>query len=247
MSLDELLRDRKVWETKEVLRLVYTRQFFPRLSQNRVPGFRTVEVGAGPGLYKQFAPDVLSSDITVCPWHDLAANGEHLPFAAASLDNVIGLDVVHHLNNPLSFFCESARVLRAAGRVVLIEPWMTPFGYLVNRCFIPEECDLTWQPGEMLVQDQNRQKRKDPFEANSAVPYLLFNRFRHRLRELMPELRLVKIERFALFGYLLSMGFRETSLLPARLYPYVERLESATRSLWEPVAALKALIVLERV
>ena len=124
MSLDELLRDRKVWETKEVLRLVYTRQFFPRLSQNRVPGFRTVEVGAGPGLYKQFAPDVLSSDITVCPWHDLAANGEHLPFAAASLDNVIGLDVVHHLNNPLSFFCESARVLRAAGRVVLIEPWM---------------------------------------------------------------------------------------------------------------------------
>jgi len=246
MSLDELNRNRQVWQAKPVLRLVYTREFFSRLNAHRAPGARTLEIGGGPGFYKEVAPEIISSDITVCPWHDLAANGEQLPFATLSLDNVIGLDVVHHLNDPLAFFAEAVRVLRSAGRVVLIEPWMTPFSYLVNRCFMPEDCNLRWQPGQVIAPGKNG-RDKDPFDANSAIPYLLFGRHQRRLPQLIPGLRLVQLERFSLFGYLLSMGFRERSLLPAKFYPMIERIEQTTRPLWEDVAALKALIVMEKV
>ena len=246
MSLDELNRERIVWLKKPELQAVYKREFFSRLNQNRATGIRTLEIGGGPGFYKQFSPEIISSDITVCPWHNLGLDGQNIPFQSGSLDNIVGLDVVHHLYNPLPFFSEAERTLRTPGRVVLIEPWMSPFSYLINRYFMPEDCDLSWKPGETVSSCRNIRDKK-PFEANSAIPYLLFHKYKGVLSYLMPRLRLVKVERFALFGYLLSMGFREMSLLPFWLYPFVYRMESITRPLWERLMSLKALVVLEKI
>jgi SAM-dependent methyltransferase len=246
LSLEELKRNREVWERKKVLRLVYKDEFYRRLNAYRVPGFRTLEVGAGPGFYKQFAPEVIASDITPCPWHDLAANGEQLPFAGCHLDNIVGLDVVHHFNDPIGFLREASRTLRQGGRLVLIEPWITPLSYFILRCFVPDECNLRWKPGDSLV-GNDEGARKDPFVANSAIPFVLFSRCRDQVLSLIPQLRLIRLERFGLFGYLLSMGFQSGCLLPVRLYPLVKHFERSTRFLWEAIGALKVLIVLEKI
>ena len=85
------------------------------------------------------------------------------------------------------------------------------------------------------------------FDGNQAIPYLLFGP-RHRSETLraLPELKLVVLEPFCLFAYLLSGGFKPMNLLPAFLYPAVSRFERATLPLWRRAAALRVLLVLEK-
>lgn len=225
------------------MRKVYQEAFFPRLRQHCVPGARTLEVGGGPGFYKTFDPLVISSDITPCPWHDLALDAEYLPMGDGCLDNLVGLDFLHHLNDPVRFLHEASRTLRQGGRLVLIEPWVTPFSYLVNRFCMPEDCDLNWRPGLSLKAGKTK---KEPFEGNGAVPYLLFVRHASDLSRLAPGLRLLSIEPFAFLSYLCSLGFRDYSLAPGWLYGPLQAVEAATSSLWKRIFALKALIVMEK-
>jgi SAM-dependent methyltransferase len=244
VSFDKLLEHRTIWADKPGLRKVYTREFFPRICSHMVPGRMSLEVGGGPGLFKDYAPDVICSDLVSCSWHDLCCDAQDLPFADATLDNVVGLDFLHHVPDPLRFLREASRVLRPKGRVVMVEPWISPLGYLLNKYFMPEELDLGWRPGCLITAvGQN----KNPFDANSAVPYLLFARQNDVPKKLPPSLRLVKRERFGFLTYLLSLGFRKGSLLPGWVYGPVHSLEIATRHLWVLPCSLKVLVVLEKV
>jgi SAM-dependent methyltransferase len=221
------------------LREIYQNEFFDRLTRWRVPG-PTLEIGGGPGYYKEEQPDIVSSDILPTRWLDLVADCQQIPFADASFANIVGLDVFHHIGDPLNFLCETQRVLRPGGRLVLVEPWITPFSYLVYRYMHQEDCFLSWQPGDTLGND------KDPFEANGAQPFLVFQRHWQRVEPSVPSLRVRQIERFSLFAYLLSFGFKPLNLLPAPFYPVVSSMERLSQPLWEPLAALRALIVVEK-
>ena len=246
MSLEELIRNREVWQKKTILRQVYQNEFFPLLAKYRVDGKHTLEVGGGPGFFKAFSPEVISSDISVCSWLDLSANGEYLPFETGKIDNVIVLDMLHHLGDPLKFLTEAERVLRKGGRIVMIEPWVTPFSYLIMRFFIPEGIDFSWKPGDVMV-PLDKAIEKKPFDANQAVPTLLFTKYKADLAQIFPRMKVIKVERFALFAYLLCMGFREISLLPASLYHLVQKFERHTKPLWSRLGAIKGLVVMEKI
>ena len=47
--------------------------------------------------------------------------------------NVFGLDMLHHLATPMTFLKEVSRVLIPRGRLILVEPWTTPFSYFIFR------------------------------------------------------------------------------------------------------------------
>ena len=243
MSFEKLTEHRRIWERKVFLRKVYQEAFFTRLRQHCAPGARILEVGGGPGFYKTFDPSVISSDIVPCPWHDLAFDAQCLPIRDACLDNVVGLDFLHHVNDPIGFLLEVSRTLRPGGRLVLIEPWLTPFSYLINKFCMPEDCDLSWRPGVSLPALKTK---KQPFDGNSAIPYMIFARHASAMSRLAPGLRLLCIEPFAFLSYLCSLGFRDFSLVPGWLYAPLQAVETATISMWRRTFALKALIAMEK-
>jgi SAM-dependent methyltransferase len=236
---------RRVWKRKPVLRRIYDEEFFARLLSFRKEGGACVEVGAGPGLFKRAMPGVLSTDLVWCPWLDVVADAQSLPFADSSLANIFGIDMLHHLAAPMAFLRETQRVLVPGGRLLLVEPWVTPFSYLIYRYFHQEDCDLTARPWELNVGQAPSEKKA--FDGNQAIPYLLFGS-RHRSQTLgsLPGLTPLAIEPFCLFAYLLSMGFKPRSFLPEFLYPAVSRIEKATLPFWRPVAAMRVFLVLEK-
>lgn len=240
---DQLLRHRRIWEKKPVLRRVYTSEFFGRMEQQRKPGGLSIEVGAGPGFFKRFMSDAFSTDLVSCPWLDVVADAQRLPFRSSSLSNVFGLDMLHHLAAPVNFLCETSRVLVPGGRLILIEPWITPFSWFIFRFLHQERCDLSETP--WLLSAGNTDKLA--FDGNQAVPYLLFGpRNRSKTLQSLPQFKLIALEQFCLFTYLLSGGFNHVSLLPSSLYPALSRFERATLPLWRRVAALRILLVLEK-
>ncbi len=240
-----LFRHRRVWEEKPVLRRIYNEEFFARLLSSKTPGGISVEVGGGPGFFKQRLPSVISTDLVLCPWLDVVADAQALPFQTSSVTNVLGLDVLHHLAAPMKFLKEAERVLVQGGRLVLVEPWVTPFSYFIYRYFHQEDCDLSAHPSELG--DSRVTPGKKAFDGNQAIPYLLFGtRNRQKTLAALPRFTCLAAEPFCLFAYLLSFGFKPMNLLPEFLYPAVSMLERYSLPWWRRLAALRILLVLEK-
>lgn len=252
-SLSTLRHYREVWQRKPSLRRVYEREFFARLIDNCAPGKRVLEIGSGPGLLKEYFPDVIASDVILSAWIDLALDCQRLPFAAESLDNVIGLDVLHHIEAPLAVLHETARVLRRGGRVVLIEPWITPLSWVIYRYLHQDDCD--WNAGEASLRilaprthigASDKNGSRDPLKGNVTIPHLLFSLNSDEFERRVPGLRIVSREPFCSATYLLTFGFKPFNLLPLWAFDASIALEERSRRVWRSVAALRSLIVLER-
>jgi SAM-dependent methyltransferase len=238
-------KHRRVWEQKRVLQRIYKEEFFARLLSYKKKSGTCIEVGGGPGFFKQVLPRVLSTDIVWSPWLDAVADAQSLSFETASVANIFGIDMLHHLAAPMTFLREAQRVLLPGGRLILIEPWVTPFSYLIYRYFHQEDCDLSAHPWD--ANNAQPPSNKKAFDGNQAIPYLLFGpRRRSQTLNTLPGLTPLVIEPFCLFAYLLSMGFKPMNLLPEFLYPAVAKLERATLPLWRRLAALRVLLVLEK-
>lgn len=244
-ALQVLSKHRRVWQNKPVLRRIYNEEFFARLLSRRAPGGISVEVGGGPGFFKEFLPSVVCTDLIPSPWLDAVVDAQRLPFRSSSISNVFGLDMLHHLAQPMMFLNEVQRVLLAGGRLILVEPWVTPFSYFIYRYLHQEDCDLSARPWDANagVWEHN----KNAFDGNQAIPYLLFGPlgFSKTLGSLK-DLRAITVEPFCLFAYLLSFGFKPMNLLPAFVYPVLSRLERATLPVWRRLGALRVLLVLEK-
>lgn len=232
---------RAVWESKPVLRAIYS-DYYRRMLCHCRPG-PTLEIGGGSGNLKAFAPEVISTDILEAPWLDTVADAQALPFAEASFHNLVMLDVLHHIPQPRRFLAEAVRVLRSGGRLVLIEPTVTPLSWPFYRFLHPEGVDLSVDP----LANASQQVPHDAFDANQAIPTLLFWRHRRRLEAEFPALRVLRLERLSLLCYPLSGGFRRWSFVPARLVPGLLRLEDRVAPLLGALAAFRMLAVLERI
>ena len=57
---------------------------------------------------------------------DVFGDASRLPFADASLDTVLLLDVMEHLQEPAAALAEAARVLKPAGRLLITVPFAYP-------------------------------------------------------------------------------------------------------------------------
>jgi SAM-dependent methyltransferase len=241
MSIDDRPFDyRVVWGGKPALRAIY-RAYYQEILDRCRPG-RTLEIGGGSGNLKNFMPSVVSTDVLPAPWLDTVADAQRLPFASASFDNVVLFDVLHHIERPRLFLNEATRVLRPAGRIVMVEPAITPVSGVFYRHFHPEPVVMSADP----FLDGPLDPARDPYDANQAVPTLLFYRQRERFETEFPALRLIEVRRSALFTYPLSGGFRPWSLLPERCVAPLLRIEQWLQPVLGPLMAFRMIVAIER-
>lgn len=234
----EVARD--LWMRKPVLRAIY-QDYYKRLIAMCKPG-RTLEIGGGSGNLKSFLPDVISTDIQSVPWLDVAADAQSLPFSDASFDNIVMLDVLHHIERPSRFFREAERVLRPGGRIVMVEPMITPVSWIFYKYLHPEPVDMSADP----LEDGDLSPERGPFDANQAIPTKLFVGDRSQFEDAFPDLRIVFSKPLSVLAYPLSGGFRSWSLMPTALVPAMLKVEDALLPLLGRVAAFRILVCLER-
>jgi SAM-dependent methyltransferase len=230
------LARRRVWETKYAIRACY-RGWLERLRPHIVPG-RSVEIGAGSGHMKTLWPELIESDVVATPYIDLVADGLRLPFVAESLSNILVLDLLHHLADPHVFFDEAARVLRPGGRVLAIEPWISPLSWLGYRLLHHEDI---YFGGHHRSADKS-----DPWAGNLALPNLLFGRKAPDFSARHPRLKIVIRRRFSLFDFQLAGGFKPYAFIkPPRLYNAFLALDRLLDPL-APLIGFRILCVIER-
>jgi SAM-dependent methyltransferase len=241
MAVDaRLVEHARQWQRKPALREIYT-DLHRRMSAACVPGL-TLELGGGSGAFKQYLPEVVSSDILAAPDLDLVADAHLLPFAPARFSNVVMFDVLHHLEFPGTFFREAARLLRPGGRIVMVEPAITPISWFFYRFFHQEPMHLGADP----LASGSLSPDRDPFDANQAIPTLLVGRHRRRFESAVPKLVIRDAQWLSLLAYPLSGGFKPWSLVPASWVLPMLRVEERLRPLLGRLMGFRLLIVLER-
>jgi SAM-dependent methyltransferase len=247
VSRATLLEQRRLWACKPVLARVYA-PWFRALVEVAPRGGRVLEVGAGAGFLSAYAresrPDLrwIAADLIPASWNDLSADAQRLPFPDQCSDAILALDVLHHLADPAAFFSEASRVLRPDGRLALIEPWITPFSFPIYRWVHQEDCRLRSDPWDPF--ERTRGKPKPAFDGDAAVPWRLVRSTSAERWERL-GFRQPDVATMNAFAYLLSLGFRETSLLPIRWVRPLLRFDELA-GLLAPVLALRARLVWAR-
>jgi SAM-dependent methyltransferase len=233
---------RSVWQRKPALRLLY-RDFHQQLLENCVDG-PVLDIGGGTAHVKEVRSNIISTDILAFPGIDVVADAHQLPFSDGFLANIVMLDVLHHLERPIQFLREASRVLRPGGRLSMLEPAMTPGAYQFYNRFHEEPVDMTADPFTAGSINPDR----DPFDANQAIPTLLFStaKSRRRLEKTIPSLRVQSVDWLSLIAYPLSGGFQKWSLLPAAWVNTILAIEKRTPALIRKCLAFRMKIVLEK-
>jgi SAM-dependent methyltransferase len=231
---------RNAWMEKPSLRAVY-HDLYRRMADEIKPG-RTLEIGGGTGNFKDFAPEVLSTDVQQASWLDVVCDAHELPFDKQSFDNIVLFDVFHHLERPRLFLAEAARVLHSGGQLILMEPAITPISRIFYTHFHPEPVNMSEDP----LADGARNPDRDPYDSNQAIPTLLFQREFDRFASAFPELKIKRCQRLSMFAYPLSGGFRPWTLIHHALVSPLLKLEGLALPLLGPLMAFRLYVVLER-
>lgn len=224
---------REIIATKPFLRCIYA-EWYALILDALGERQRILELGSGAGFFKEVCPGAMTSEILLTPGVDLIADACALPFADSSLDAIAMTDVFHHIPDVSRFLAEAQRCLVLGGKLVMVEPWHTPwsawvYSHLHSEPFEPK---AAWEIPSI-----------GPLSgANGALPWIVFNRDKARLGRQFPRWRVVRIVPMMPFAYLLSGGVSMRSFAPGWLYRLVGAMESRlTQDRW----AMFALIEVE--
>lgn len=238
-AIRQLAERRNIWSTKYPIRACY--QNWVQMLKPWVIEGKTLEVGGGAGLMKEvWQGPLVTTDLIATPWSDMQLDAQNMQFKDSSFANVLCMDALHHFPDPHLFFDNAARVLIDGGRILMIEPWITP----VSRFYY-------WLlHHERVCFDEYHESgsaEKDPWDGNMAIPTMIFQREIKDWSARHPELRLIKLQRFSFFDFQFAGGFKKWALVHSpTIYNF---LLSCDRKLYflMPWIAFRAMIIIERI
>jgi SAM-dependent methyltransferase len=222
---------REIIQSKTFLKHIYC-EWYARLAASMPPDSRFLELGSAAGFFREFAPNLITSELFPTPGVERIADARHLPFANDELDGIVMTDVLHHITDVARFFQEATRCIKPGGQVLMIEPWNTSWSRLVYQRLHSEpfQPDAGW-----TIPDTG------PLSgANGALPWILFERDRERFEQQFPEWRIDTIELLMPFSYLLSGGVSLRALVPGWAYRPIRWIEdTVSQKRWAMFALIK--------
>ncbi|MGC2226755.1 MAG: class I SAM-dependent methyltransferase [Candidatus Sulfotelmatobacter sp.] len=224
--------------SKPFLRCIYD-EWYSTLAKELPAGEGMVlELGSGAGYCERFIPGLITSEIFHCSRVKIVADAQQIPFADGSLRAIVMTDVFHHMPQAEHFFAEATRCLRKDGKILMIEPWVTPWSRWVYR-------RLHHEPFRPEAEDWSFSSTGPLSGSNSAIPWIVFVRDRRKFESLFPELSIERIHPFMPFRYLVSGGVGLRNLMPAFTHAAWAGLERMLESQM-PWFAMFAFVSLRR-
>lgn len=234
-----LERSAAKWAKSPALRAFYG-DLWREVAEQLRPG-PVLELGSGIGTGREFVAGLTTSDLVKTRYVDIAASAYEIERTGADWANVVAVDMLHHLRQPLRFLESAARALVPGGRVVLAEPAATWGGCRFYRRFHHEPC----APNEIVP----------PFAwegagefANMGMGVALFRNHAAAVSEKLASfgMRLCHVGYRDLLAYPLTGGFSHRALLPATGLRALLALERTLPKALLERLALRMVIVVEK-
>lgn len=215
---------KQIISSKPLLRAIYDEWYGMLASEVPNTGGSVLEIGSGAGYCERFIRGLITSEIFFCSNVRLVADAGRLPIRSDSLRAIVFTNVMHHMPDVRRFLAEASRCLRKGGKILMVEPWVTPWSRFIytrlhHEPFSPDAASWSF-PYTGPVSG-----------ANAALPWIVFARDRSRFESDFPEFEISRVRPFLPFRYLLSGGIGMRSLAPA----FADSILSRVERLLEPL------------
>jgi SAM-dependent methyltransferase len=195
---------------------------------------KQVEIGGGGSFFKDYYPEVITTDIKPSRYLDMVLDAQDMRFGKEEIAVVYGINCFHHLPDPCRFFNELGRVLIPGGGCVLIEPYYNWISRLLYSNVHSQEHfssnQRTWEAQRDAVGPMSG--------ANQALSYIVFCRDRAQFEQKFPFLDIVYTRPMINYlRYLLSGGVNFRQLVPSSVEGVLRNIEFVL----SPFAAFLAL------
>lgn len=238
----EIQRNLEWWQRKPLLQRIY-RDFHELIAKQTLPkeAGLTVELGSGIGSIGDVLPHCIKTDLFDNPWIDQTENAYKLSFENNSVANLILFDVLHHLEHLGNALSEFERVLIAGGRLIIFDPCISLFGWLVYGLAHHEPVGwrqpIIWDAPSDWSPDSNR------YYAAQGNATRLFVRGEHRND--LKKWEILRVQRLSAISYALSGGYSKPQMYPDYFYPLLKRVDCLC-DLFPSLFATRILIVMQK-
>jgi len=194
---------------------------------------KVLELGSGSRAVLSDQNDLyrhlITSDVSPGLGTDLVIDSEKIPLGNASLDGLLTVNVFHHFMNVENFFSEAMRVLKPGGKIVMCEPWYSPWSAFVYRNFHHED----FNPGAGWQLEAAGPLSR----ANGAQAWIVFKRDRQIYESKYPSLNIIDIRPHTAVNYILSGGYSFKPMVPVQWYSTVDKIDQLLSSAGIPMFA----------
>lgn len=218
---DKFYKKQKIIHSKKFLKIFYEKNYLfvkkysDKLSKKKI---KFIELGAGPSFIEKYIPNFIKTDLVKSKNINLIVNATKLPFKKNSIDIFFLNFVMHHINDIKKLFEEMNYCLKKNGFIILIEPNKSIWATFVWKYLHHEGYDVKagW-----------KNDFANPDEANSAIPWIVFERDKKKFNKLFKNLKIIKKEYFSFLDYILTGGTGKLQLAPnfiINIFQYIEIL-----------------------
>lgn len=242
-SPEAITTHRSIIESKPIMRSVYRfwyAQFLSSVKATRKIEGPMIEIGCGASHLDKYIPEIVKTDCVAHANIHQVVDATALPFKDESVRAIFVLNALHHFPNPAKFLEEAQRCLKKGGRLVITEPSNSPIQKFMIAKFHPYEYF------DESVTDWVNSPHGRLSMANNALPYIIFDRDRAKLKKMFPKLSILSSYRHTFMIYFASGGMSYRSFLPSFLLPAIWLVETLGR-LFVPFLGTEMTIVIEKV
>lgn len=225
---------RRIIKDKVFLRRIYEEWYAAVVADLPGGSEPVLELGSGAGFMNDFIPDLITSEVFVCPDIRAVLDAMNLPFADNSLRAVVMTDVLHHIPDVSRFLNEATRCVRPGGAIIMIEPWVSSWSRLIYS-------RLHHEPFEPQAREWNFPSSGPLSGANGALPWILFERDRERFGRDFPAWRIESITPMMPFRYLVSGGLSTRDIMPGwsfGAWRFLEKILTPGMGFWAMFARM---------
>ncbi len=222
-SIERTIAHGNVIQNKIFLKSLYTEWYLKIKTLSNYNSSGTfLELGSGSGFIKEVMPNIITSDVFCVPGVDKIIYANSIPFEENSIDSIVMVDVLHHLNDVRSFFNEANRTLKHGGLIVMSEPWNSIWSKFIYKNFHhePFEPRSNWEISDI----------RPLSAANGALPWIIFKRDRLKFESEFSNFVIEKIELHTPFRYLLSGGVSIKQMVPNFSFNFFTKVDKICAS-----------------
>jgi hypothetical protein len=133
-------------------------------------------------------------------------------------------------------------VLQPHGRLIMVEPAITPGSTFFYRALHHEPVRMKVDPLSLGAPNENR----DPYESNQSIPPLIATKYREQFHQKFPDLMIREVMWFSFIAYPCSGGFKSWSLMGEKLVRLVLWLEKPVERVIGRFMGFRLLFVIEK-
>ncbi len=223
----------------------YLLYLYSKINDNLV-GESILELGSGPGISLEFINDkeLILTDFLPWPKGKIVGSidASQLPYKDNAFDSVFLVNALHHMQYPVLALAESCRVVKSGGRVVIVEPYVNFFSYLIYKIFHNEHTTWGYElPSSGRISDKSASEGEQSLLQALLKQNIWVEYIQKRSQ------KVVKLNRFYFspLSFFATGGLSRALPVPATLISTLILLEEKLPKSWLKLTSANQMLVIE--